>query len=93
VIERKTPEEGMVLDDLLQWFLHSSAQKGEELLTRYSVEGKVRISTLPLPNSNNRIHPFSDKVRCLGPGHTDLKIKTVKITECFAVLFFLLVAQ
>jgi hypothetical protein len=93
VIERKTPEEGMVLDDLLEWFLHSSAQEGDELLTRYSVEGKVRISTLPLPNSNNRIHPFSDKVRCLGPGHTDLKIKTVKITECFAVLVFLLVAQ
>jgi hypothetical protein len=40
VIQRRTPEESLILDDLLEWFLHSLVQEGDELLTRYSVEGK-----------------------------------------------------
>jgi hypothetical protein len=43
IIQRRTPEESLILDDLLEWFLHSSVQEGDELLTRYSVEGKRKV--------------------------------------------------
>lgn len=43
VIARRTDEESMVLDDLLEWFKHSSVKEGDELLTRYSHEGKRKV--------------------------------------------------
>jgi hypothetical protein len=43
VIARRTEEENMVLNDLLEWFEHSSIKEGDELLTRYSVEGRRKV--------------------------------------------------
>lgn len=43
VIARRTEEESMVLNDLLEWFKHSSVTEGDELLTRYSLEGKRKV--------------------------------------------------
>jgi hypothetical protein len=43
VIERRTDEESMVLNDLAEWFKHSSVQEGDELLTGYSVEGGRKV--------------------------------------------------
>ena len=33
----------MVLNDLLEWFEHSSVTEGDELLTRYSLEGTRKV--------------------------------------------------
>jgi hypothetical protein len=42
-LSRRTEVESMVLDDLLQWFLHSQVQETDELLTRYSSTGSRKV--------------------------------------------------
>jgi hypothetical protein len=42
-LSRRTDIESMVLDDLLQWFIHSQVQETDELLTRYSSTGSRKV--------------------------------------------------
>jgi hypothetical protein len=42
-LSRRTDIESMVLDDLLQWFIHSQLQETDELLTRYSSTGSRKV--------------------------------------------------
>ena len=42
-LSRRTDVESMVLDDLLQWFIHSQVQEEDELLTRYSSTGSRKV--------------------------------------------------
>lgn len=42
-LSRRTDVEGMVLNDLLLWFLYSQVQETDELLTRYSSTGSRKV--------------------------------------------------
>ena len=42
-LSRRSVSEGMVLNDLLLWFMNSQVQEDDELLTRYSSSGSRKV--------------------------------------------------